>query len=153
LDHYVKLAEALVEAGVPITLAGGPADDWVCPAFAHLPVRNLVGQTDLTGMVELLSQAAVVVTHDSGPLHLATITRAGLVTLFGPTPANACIPLGRPRRSCTSREPGLLQPLLRRTRLRRLPATTVHGGIHGGGCHAVGARLAESPAAPATEAS
>jgi heptosyltransferase-2 len=69
----------------------------VCPAFAHLPVRNLVGQTDLTGMVELLSQAAVVVTHDSGPLHLATITRAGLVTLFGPTPANACIPLGRPK--------------------------------------------------------
>lgn len=97
LDHYVKLAEALVEAGVPVTLAGGPADDWVCPAFAHLPVRNLVGQTDLTGMVELLGQAEVVVTHDSGPLHLATITRAGLVALFGPTPANACIPLGRPK--------------------------------------------------------
>ena len=42
------------------------------------------GSLDLEGFVALLERAAVVVTNDSGPLHLARAAGAAVVALFGP---------------------------------------------------------------------
>jgi heptosyltransferase-2 len=39
-----------------------------------------------------MDEADVVVTHDTGPLHLAGITRTGIVTLFGPTDPHGRLP-------------------------------------------------------------
>jgi ADP-heptose:LPS heptosyltransferase len=51
-------------------------------------VVNAAGRIDVPQLVALLARAAVVVTNDSGPLHLAAAAGASTAALFGPeTPA------------------------------------------------------------------
>lgn len=95
IESYVGLAKALVKQGGTVVLLGGPGDRWVSEYFAETSVSNLVGQTSLTDMVALLEGASCAVTHDSGPIHLASITSVPLVGVFGATPANAVISLSR----------------------------------------------------------
>ena len=47
-------------------------------------VVNAAGRIDIPQLVALLGRAAVVVTNDSGPLHLACAAGASTVALFGP---------------------------------------------------------------------
>ena len=84
-ENYVRLAGMLLERGLEVVLVGGPGDEWVQPLFSSLPVDDLIGQLSLPETLALLDAAAVTVTHDTGPLHLAGITRTGIVALFGPT--------------------------------------------------------------------
>ena len=97
--HYVALAAALLAEGFEVVLAGGPEDAWATPLFRELgqaagPERfgNLIGQLSLLETVALLDSAAVTVTHDTGPLHLAGITSTAIVTLFGPTDPHGRLP-------------------------------------------------------------
>ena len=84
-ENYVRLAGMLLERGLEVVLVGGPGDEWVQPLFTALPVQDLIGQFSLPETLALLDSAEVTVTHDTGPLHLAGITRTGIVALFGPT--------------------------------------------------------------------
>jgi heptosyltransferase-2 len=97
IEAFRTLAERLIAAGRPVVLAGGSSDAWVADALGDLPVTSLIGQTSLLELAAVLDAADVVVCNDSGILHLAALTGAGLVALFGPTPANAVVPLGRER--------------------------------------------------------
>ncbi len=85
LNNYVTLAEKLIDAGHHVVLTGAPDDDWVREAFAGLPIIDMIGETDLIELVTLYHLCNVVVTHDSGPLHLAGLAGTPLVALFGPT--------------------------------------------------------------------
>ena len=91
-QNYVALAEQLLAQGFEVVLIGGPDDIWVQPQFAHLPVIDIIGTLRLPETLALMDSAAVVVTHDTGPLHLAGITRAGVVALFGPTDPHTFLP-------------------------------------------------------------
>lgn len=95
IESYVALAKALEKQGSAVVLLGGPGDRWVSEYFSETSVSNLVGQTSLTDMVVLLEGASCAVTHDSGPIHLASITSVPLVGIFGATPANAVLSLSR----------------------------------------------------------
>ncbi|MCH7760178.1 lipopolysaccharide heptosyltransferase II [candidate division TA06 bacterium] len=48
-------------------------------------VNNFVGKTSLRELAALLDQCHLVVTNDSGPLHMATALGRPVVALFGPT--------------------------------------------------------------------
>jgi heptosyltransferase-2 len=91
IASYVELARLLISSGKNVLLLGGPDDQWVNQYFKDLPVSNLIGKTNLLDMVHLLDKAQATICHDSGPLHLASITRTPLITIFGPTPASAVI--------------------------------------------------------------
>jgi heptosyltransferase-2 len=86
LDRYAAVAEALLSRGCAVALTGAASDDWVRPALrAHGGVIDLIGATSLPGLVALYRRCAAVVAHDSGPLHLANLSGAPVVGLFGPT--------------------------------------------------------------------
>jgi len=85
LERYAALAELLAAKGCTVVLTGGPDDAWVRNAFAGIAVTDLVGSTTLPGLVALYATCAAVVTHDSGALHLARLSGAPVVGLFGPT--------------------------------------------------------------------
>ena len=92
LQNYTQLVAGLLQAGHDVVLAGGPDDAWASTAFAQLAVTDLIGKLSLVNTLALLDSADVTVTHDTGPLHLAGITRSAIVTVFGPTDPHGRLP-------------------------------------------------------------
>jgi heptosyltransferase II len=85
LERYAELARLLIASGDRVLLTGAADDAWVRPAFDGVGVVDLVGATTLPGLAALFARCAAVVTHDSGPLHIARLVDAPVVGLFGPT--------------------------------------------------------------------
>lgn len=85
LAHYVQLAGELRLRGMAVELIGDPQDAWVEEAFAGLGVESSIGRTSLESLMERLASADMLVTHDSGPMHLRRMLRRPMVALFGPT--------------------------------------------------------------------
>jgi heptosyltransferase-2 len=82
---YAELALALER---PSVIVGGPDDvllaDTIAAASAGRAV-SAAGALTLRGSAALIRRAAVLVTNDSAPLHLATAVGTPVVALFGPT--------------------------------------------------------------------
>ena len=89
--YAYRLASRLMDAGIPVTLAGqGPAMDWPDPK------RNLLNATDLSHYAGLLQRARLVVTVDTSAAHLAAAFGVPVVELWGPThPRLGMRPMGR----------------------------------------------------------
>ena len=89
LDRYIQIASILSKNYV-VLMTGTKADQEAITAClfalnAPTSVINLAGQLSLAELAELMSQAELVISGDSFPMHLATAVFAPLVTLFGPT--------------------------------------------------------------------
>lgn len=96
IENYRQLVERLLRQGRRVVLVGASSDRWVSESMRGLPVEDLIGKTTLLQLLVVMQRASAVVSNDSGGFHMAGLTTAGLVGLFGPTPANAVAPLGRP---------------------------------------------------------
>ena len=57
--------------------------------------RNLAGETDLFQLAELYRRCAVVITNDSGPMHVAAAVGTPVVGIFGPTDPSLTGPYGK----------------------------------------------------------
>jgi heptosyltransferase-2 len=67
---------------------GGPGDSMVCAEIERLAngrVLNLAGRTTLRQLMALLKSCRVVLTNDSGPMHLAAALGTPVVVPFGST--------------------------------------------------------------------
>lgn len=81
-QFYAGLAHALLERGLKPVLLGGPADRPVAEAIrsqSRLPLVDLVGRLSLSELAEYGKTLALMLTPDTGPMHLAAWT--GLPTL------------------------------------------------------------------------
>ncbi|MDE3105623.1 MAG: glycosyltransferase family 9 protein [Acidobacteriota bacterium] len=92
VERYVELAQELLRRGFEVVLLGGPEDGWATEYFAGMGVTNLIGKLQLPQVIVACDQCAVVVSHDTGPLHLAGLSRASVVGLFGPTDPGCFLP-------------------------------------------------------------
>jgi heptosyltransferase-2 len=97
IDRYRQLVQRLLAAGHAVVLIGGPTDRRAADELSDLGTIDLVGKTDLLEVLAILRKSSVLVGNDSGMLHLGALTRTAIVGLFGPTPVNTFVPLGRPR--------------------------------------------------------
>jgi len=96
LDRYVRLAERLAHRGFGVVVVGDPTEAWVSDAFGQTAALDLVGRTTIPELLGVLARCAATVAHDSGPLHLATLTGCPVVALFGPTHPDAFAARDRP---------------------------------------------------------
>jgi heptosyltransferase-2 len=95
IRRYGQLAERLRGDGHTVVLTGGPGDEWVREEMPGAGACvDLIGRTSVPELIGVLSAADVVVTHDSGPLHLALMAGVPLVALFGPTNPAEKVPRG-----------------------------------------------------------
>jgi heptosyltransferase-2 len=95
LQSYVELATRAVEFGWGVAITGTLSDKWVSAAFRNLPIVDLVGKTSIVDLVAVYNRCDAVMTHDSGPMHLAALAGAPLVALFGPTDPAWFAPRGK----------------------------------------------------------
>jgi heptosyltransferase I len=91
-DKFAALIRRLPQDRVVLT--GSAAD---APRLASLAggCRNLAGQTNLFELADLYQRCAVVITNDSGPMHLAAAVGTPVVAIFGPTDPSLTGPYGK----------------------------------------------------------
>jgi len=73
---FARLADRFAEAlGARILLTGSGSEEELGKKFesvAAVKAVNLIGKTDIRGVAALLNRCALLVTNDTGPLHIAT---------------------------------------------------------------------------------
>ena len=88
-DRFAALADRLVfEWDVEVVYTGGPGDRGVIDEILSMmtaPAANFAGWTSLKMLAALYQRSALLVTTDTGPMHLASAIGTPVVALFGPT--------------------------------------------------------------------
>ena len=98
-ERFAKLADRLAgELGLRPVLMGGPGERDRCQRIAEQcrsRQLNLCGRTDLRLLAAVLERAAVVICHDSGPMHIAAALDRPMACILGPTEPRRTGPFGR----------------------------------------------------------
>lgn len=85
LEYYVRLAGMLCRHGYSIGITGMDKAGTLEEAFQKVPVTSFVNRTDLPDLLHLLRGTRLLITHDSGPVHLMALCGGVCLSLFGPT--------------------------------------------------------------------
>ena len=129
LDRYREVAGALANRGARVVVLGGPGDlERTAQVAAAAPGGvDAGGQTDLQGLAALLSLCQVVVTNDTGPLHLAAAVGAPTVSVWGPSDPDEVAP-GGTRHARITGPPLPCKPCLKNECRRRGKGTVLDRG-------------------------
>lgn len=99
IDSFALLAKRLnEETGLKIVFPGASKDKEYCQSIAQTAGINaviLAGETSLGESLALYKRAEVVISGDSGPLHMAHSVGADVIGIFGPTRPEITGPRGR----------------------------------------------------------
>jgi len=100
-EAFADLCLRLAEGGCRVVLTGAEAEGGYLEGVrvkAKGKVKNLGGRTTLRDLACLYGLADVVVTTDSGPMHIAAAVGTPVVALFGPTDPARTGPYGEGHR-------------------------------------------------------
>jgi len=88
-QRFAAVADQLVdEYGMSIILTGGPAEAEIghdIAAAMKSPCTNFIGKTNVRELMALLANSNLMITNDSGPMHIGAALQTPLVAVFGPT--------------------------------------------------------------------
>jgi heptosyltransferase-2 len=102
-EHAADAVGMLAAQGVQTVLVGAAADRGTADAIATrfsargvpaIPPIDLVGQTSLAELMGILAECRLVVSNDSGAMHVAAALGRPVVALFGPTDERRTAPIG-----------------------------------------------------------
>ncbi|MCL5005378.1 MAG: lipopolysaccharide heptosyltransferase II [Acidobacteria bacterium] len=89
LERYADLADRLVGAlHADVLIFGSRAEKQLAESIAHMMQHTptiLSGETTLRQLMALLAQCRLIITNDSGPMHLAAALGLPVVAVFGST--------------------------------------------------------------------
>ncbi len=94
--HFAQLAGRLAAKGHAVWLIGSARDRPAADAIAGeagADIINLCGKTDLASCIDLMSLARVVVSNDSGLMHVAAALGRPVVALYGSSSSEHTPPL------------------------------------------------------------
>jgi lipopolysaccharide heptosyltransferase II len=103
LSRFAEVGRSLAsDADTTIVLTGSPGDrtmvEQVQKALGDRPVVNTAGALSLPAMAALLARLDVLITGDTGPMHLAAAVGTPVVALFGPSDPRRYGPLASQQR-------------------------------------------------------
>lgn len=96
-DRFVVVGQRLAAAGARVVLIGTHAEEALCRSVAQaVPgAVSVAGETSLPVLAALLERASLLVTNDSGPMHMAAALGVPLAVPFGPETPKRFGPRGR----------------------------------------------------------
>ncbi len=99
IDRFAAVAtQAHEKFQCDCTVIGSPAEKEIGDVFERLyqlpGCRNLVGKTSISEMIEELKQCDLLLTNDTGTMHLAAFLGIPTVSIFGSTEPALTSPLG-----------------------------------------------------------
>lgn len=101
IPYWGELAKSLAEHKIDTLICGAPNEmamgEQIMGIAQSGHVKNLMGKTSLMELAALESLAAVHVSCDTGPLHIANAVHTPIVALFGPTLPDRSGPYGNPQ--------------------------------------------------------
>ena len=99
-EHFAEVSNTLIAEGWQVWILGSTKDALVAEAIIteintenHEFCVNLTGKTTLDQAIDLMSVTSVVVSNDSGLMHIASALRRPVVGLFGSTSPRFTPPL------------------------------------------------------------
>ena len=88
-ENFTQLADRLAsDLHVKVVITGGGHDVSLADEIARLAKSKpavFAGKTTIKQLAALMERAALVISSDSGPMHLALAVRTKVIALFGPT--------------------------------------------------------------------
>ena len=89
-ENFARLADRLIdEFGVKILITGSAKDEELAGQIANLMLHKPIiccGKTSLGQFGALAEKSNLVISNDSGPLHIAVaVKKSGIIGLYGPT--------------------------------------------------------------------
>lgn len=97
-ERFSQVAAALVKQyHAKIILFGGPGERDIAEEIVRASepsILNMAGQTTIRGLMALLSQCRLLITSDSGPMHIAAALGVPVVAIFGSTDPALTTPIG-----------------------------------------------------------
>jgi heptosyltransferase II len=88
-ERFARVADALAnQFGARIVIIGGPGETAIGEAVENSMDSapfNLVGKTSLRQLMAVLAQCRLLVSNDSGPMHVAAALGTAVAAIFGPT--------------------------------------------------------------------
>ena len=101
-DRFAEVGDRLgAELGLRVVVVGSAKESRTAEEIrrnAKTPVVVLTGKTTLESLIGLLSEAALMVTNDSGPMHIAAAVGTPTVAIFGPTDERVTAPFSEKTR-------------------------------------------------------
>lgn len=98
-ERFASAADKIwQEFGTHILLLGGADESSIGSRISqrmHAPHLNLIGKTSIRQLLALLSQCRLLLTNDSGPMHIAAALDIPVVALFGSTDHTTTSPRGK----------------------------------------------------------
>ena len=95
---------------MPVVLCGSESEkklvNEIISGFDPTRVFSVCGQTTIDMLAILLKHAKLVVSNDSGPIHLAASQGAPTLGIFGPTSAALTGPISKGPLKILSKDPG-----------------------------------------------
>ena len=96
--RYAAVADRLVDStGSKIIILGGPGEEKLGLQVAeamNAPSVVLSGETSVRELLALLKRCRLLLTNDTGPMHVASALGIPVVAIFGPTDPLATPPIG-----------------------------------------------------------
>ena len=113
-ENFAKLSDSLIKKlEVKVAISGAEKDRGLGKEIASIMKEKaavLCGRTSLKELGALLERADLVISNDSGPMHIAVSMKTPVVSLFGPTSSEFTGPYGRGNYTVLCRSVGCKVP-------------------------------------------
>lgn len=115
-ESFCLLTERLIrDCDTKVVISGAPKDAALAEEIClHLKVKVkpviLAGKTDINQLMALMKKAGLVISSDSGPLHIANSLGTDVIGIFGPTSEKITGPRGHGRFTVLKKDVGCRRP-------------------------------------------
>lgn len=99
-EYFIEIAELLIAKGCNILFVGGPSDEQrvnyiTAKIKKQEQIYNLSGKTSLLELAAILKKSELMISGDTGPVHVAAAVGTNTLTIFGPSDEKKYAPRGR----------------------------------------------------------